>query len=231
VFVYSLPQDIHVSAIAREGATATDADAYPGFYAPVASRVKALDACFGAFIADLKRRGLYDDSVVIVTADHGDSLGEEGRMGHAYTLYPEIVRIPLLVHVPARLRETLDAENHGPVFSTDIAPTLHALLGVQPTQPRSFFGRPLFRSRGQAPRGVGTAVPVIAASYGAVYGALLDGGRTFYVLDTINLRDHAFTLGDDAVGRDVTASMREQGRRAIRATVEDVADFYKFRAE
>ena len=232
VFVYSLPQDIHISAIAREGAKAIDADAYTGFYAPVASRVKSFDACFGAFIADLKERNLYDDSIVIVTADHGDSLGEEGRMGHAYTLYPEIVRIPLLMHLPARLRDTLVAENEGPVFSTDISPTLHALLGIQPAQPRPFFGRPLFRPRGQAPRGVGAALPVIAASYGAVYGALLDRGRTFYVLDTINLRDHAFALDDDDAGaRDVTASTRQQGRRAIRETVEGLADFYKFGAE
>ena len=73
---------------------------------------------------------------------------------------------------------------------------------------------------------------MIAASYGAVYGALLDGGRTFYVLDTINLRDHAFAIDDDeAAARDVTASTREQGRRAIRATVEEIADFYKFSAE
>jgi hypothetical protein len=232
VFVYSLPQDIHVSAIAREGARAPDADTYPGFRAPVASRIKAFDACFGAFIGDLKQRGLYDDSVVIVTADHGDSLAEEGRMGHAYTLYPEIVRIPLVVHLPARLRDTLDAEDEGPVFSTDISPTLYALLGVRLAQPRPFFGRPLFRARGQGPRRAGTAIPVLAASYGAVYGAVLDGGRTFYVLDTINLRDHAFGFDDDqARALDVTAATREQGRRAIRATVEDIADFYKFSAE
>ncbi len=95
VFVYTLPQDIHVSAIMREGNRSTDDEPDAGFYAPVASRIKRFDRCFGEFIDDLKSRDLYGDSVVILTADHGDSLGEDGRMGHAYTLYPEIVQIPV----------------------------------------------------------------------------------------------------------------------------------------
>ena len=233
LFVYSLPQDIHVSAVAREGGAAVDEGAYPGFSAPVASRMKAFDACFGAFVADLKARGLYDDSVVIVTADHGDSLGEDGRFGHAYTLYPEVIRIPLLVHLPVRLAAGLEAENDGTVFSTDITPTLHALLGATPARPRSFFGRPLFRARGQQPRRGDAEAPVIAASYGAVYGALLEGGRTLYVLDTINVREEAFALdeGVTASPQRLTDAVREEGRQAIRTTVEDVADFYRFRPQ
>ncbi len=76
VFAYSLPQDIHVSVVTREGVNSVDDQRYGGFYAPVASRVRRFDACFGAFVDDLKARGLYDNSIVIVTSDHGDSLGE-----------------------------------------------------------------------------------------------------------------------------------------------------------
>jgi hypothetical protein len=56
-------------------------------------------------------------------------------------------------------------------------------------------------------------------------------GRTFYVPDTINLRDHAFTIGELSEPRSVTASTRERGRQAIRTTVEDIAGFYRFHAE
>ena len=233
VFAYTLPQDIHVSTLTREGRNVLDSggpDVYDGFDAAVASRIRAVDRCFGEFIADLKARKLYDDSIVIVTSDHGDSLGENGRMGHAYTLYPEIVQIPLLVHVPRRLVDGLEAENEGPVFSTDITPTLYALLGVSPRQPRSFFGRSLFRSRGSRPREAGGQTPVLAASYGAVYGALLGGGRTLYVLDTINMREHAFTLDGTGPGVPlaVDANMRVEGQKALRDTVEAIAEFYKF---
>ncbi|MCI0437397.1 MAG: sulfatase-like hydrolase/transferase, partial [Gemmatimonadetes bacterium] len=230
VFVYSLPQDLHVSTIARDGGSAIDSDGYPGFYAPVASRLKAIDRCFGDFIGDLKARGLYDESIVIVTSDHGDSLGEEGRMGHAYTLYPEVVRIPLLMHLPSRLASTMVPENEGLVFSTDITPTLHALLGASPAQPRPFFGRSLFRAGDARPRGPESAVPVLAASYGAVYAALLDEGDTLYVLDTINLREQAFSLSLAGTRSAVTATpaIREAGQQAIRTTVEDIAAFYKF---
>ena len=51
--------------------------------------MRRLDGCFGAFVDDLKASGLYDDSLIVLTSDHGDSLGEQGRMGHAYTVFPK----------------------------------------------------------------------------------------------------------------------------------------------
>ena len=102
-FVYSLPQDIHVSVITREGAAPVDSESYGPFYPPYASRIRRFDACFGEFIDDLKARGLFERSIVIVTSDHGDSLGEQGRMGHAYTIFPEIIQVPLIVHLPSAL--------------------------------------------------------------------------------------------------------------------------------
>jgi Sulfatase len=230
VFAYALPQDIHVSAIARESGTAVDENRYDGFYAPVASRVRRFDRCFGTFVEQLKASGSFDNSIIILTSDHGDSLGEGGRMGHAYTLFPEIVQIPLIVHLPARFRAGVDPENESAVFSTDITPTLYALLGVRPERPRSFYGRPLYRARGARPRAAESDAPVVAASYGAVYGALVDQQRSLYVLDTINVREHAFSLDGSGPGVAIqpTPDMRQQGQRAIRATVEDIADFYRF---
>ena len=91
--------------------------------------MRRIDGCFGAFVAYLKQHGRYDNSIVIVTADHGDALGEQGYWGHAVWLFPEIVRIPLIVHVPAALRQTVTTDLTRLAFSTDIAPTLYALLG------------------------------------------------------------------------------------------------------
>ena len=229
VFAYSLPQDIHVSVITREGARAVDQEAYEGFYAPVASRVRRFDACFGAFIDDLKARGRYDQSIVIVTSDHGDSLGEEGRMGHAYTLYPEVVRVPLLVHVPSAMRERYAWDVSRPAYTTDLTPTLYRLLGHEPIAPQPFFGESLAGLPGQlrpAPRD-----RMIAASYGSVYGALLKGGTELYVADAIQRREMAFRIGAGPAPGDVLAvdpALRRDGSEVIRTTVEAIARQYQF---
>ena len=97
MFAYTQAQNIHVSSIARDNASVP-----PGVHFdvhPYASRLQRVDACFGKFIEYLEAQGLYDYSVVVFTADHGDLLGEEGRWGHAYNLNPEVTRIPLIIHL------------------------------------------------------------------------------------------------------------------------------------
>jgi arylsulfatase A-like enzyme len=228
IFAYSLPQDVHVSVITREGARAIDDGDYSGFYSPVASRVRRLDACLGEFVSDLKARGLYDQSVIILTSDHGDSLGEDGRMGHAYSLYPEIVRVPLIIHVPPALRSAWSWDESRAVYSTDITPTLYQLLGHEPSQPAPFFGEPLAQRPG-APLPARTP-RMVAASYGAVYGAVLAGATRYYVFDAIAMRERAFELSDspDYKEEPVTPATREQGLNVIRETVSAISAFYRF---
>ncbi len=230
-FVYSLPQDIHVSVINREGSAAVDAGSYPGFYAPYASRVRRMDACFGSFIDDLKARGLFDRSIVIVTADHGDSLGEEGRMGHAYTIFPEIVQVPLIVHLPSEMSAGVRADAAAPAFTTDLTPTLYSLLGHEPGRPAPFFGRPLFHRQGSMATPSETRPVLVASSYGSVYGTLLDNARRLYVFDGIALREYLYDLDGSGAGRQVTVTDADRllGQRAIRATVEEIATFYGYR--
>ena len=229
LFVYSLPQDVHVSVVSREGASAVDGRAYDGFYAPVASRVARLDACLGEFVNDLKALGLYDQSIIVLTSDHGDSLGEEGRMGHAYSLHPEIVRVPLIVHVPPAMRSQWSWDDQRAAFTTDVTPTLYRLLGHDTQAPAEFFGESLAH-----PAGVTLPPPpdrMVAASYGAVYGALLDGGHRYYVFDAIAMRELAFSIGSDASpgkGIPVTGEIRQRGLAVIRRTVDDISRFYRY---
>jgi hypothetical protein len=229
-FVYSLPQDIHVSTIAREGTTPVDGASYGTFYAPYASRVHRLDACFGEFIDDLKARGLFDQSLVVVTADHGDSLGEQGRMGHAYTIFPEILQVPLIVHLPSAWAG-FEANTSAPAFTTDLTPTLYALLGHEPRLPAAFFGRPLFRKTGAPAPPRSTDPQVVASSYGSVYGTLLDDARRLYIFDAIALREYAYELDGTGAGRAtaVAEEDRVRGQRAIRETVEGIARLNRYR--
>ena len=229
LFVYSLPQDVHVSVVTSEGAQPLDQGDYAGFYAPVASRVRRLDQCLGEFIGDLKARGLYDQSVIVLTSDHGDSLGEEGRMGHAYSLHPEVVRIPLIIHVPPDLRRAWTWDETRVAYSTDITSTLYRLLGHEPAPPASFFGESLARHAAAAPPP--PEPRMVAASYGAVYGALLDNATRYYVFDAIAMRDMAFELGLGAApGKEVpvTADIQERGLKLIRETVGAIGAFYRF---
>ena len=229
VFAYSLPQDVHVSVITSEGAQPVDEGDYSGFYAPVASRVRRFDQCLGEFITDLKAQGLYDQSIIILTSDHGDSLGEEGRMGHAYSLHPEVVRVPLIIHLPPALRSAWEWDEKRVAYTTDITPTLYRLLGHEPTQPAPFFGEPLALPTGISPPQQGNRM--IAASYGAVYGVLLAHATRYYVFDAVSMRDMAFELGTGAqpgVEVPMTADVQELGLKTIRETVGSIGAFYRF---
>ncbi len=58
------------------------------------------DAMFGAMLDDLSGRGLLDNALVMVTADHGDMFGEHGKWTHGNCVYEDVLRIPLLIRYP-----------------------------------------------------------------------------------------------------------------------------------
>jgi len=95
----------------------------------------------------LRRRGRLADTVVVVTADHGEHLGEHGQLDHKYSLYDPLVRVPLVVRYPpayagGRVRQ--------PVSTRDVAATILDLVGAgAPGLP----GRPLPAADGDGARG------------------------------------------------------------------------------
>ncbi len=230
IFVYSQAQDLHISTISREGKDVPGGGDYPGFYSPYASRVHRLDAQFGAFIQYLKERGRYDRSLIVFTADHGDSLGEEGRFGHAYTLYPEIMKVPLIFHVPTKLSAGLVTEPNRAAFLTDITPTLYYLLGHRPLASDSVLGRPLFtQSKAEQDR-YRRDHHLIASSYGAVWGIITDDGKALYISDGVNFTDHCFDLGSDPKGSRnlVTPELKQRYDRLILQEIDHLNAFYAF---
>jgi arylsulfatase A-like enzyme len=62
--------------------------------------VRAFDREIGAFLEDLRASGVLDDTLVILTSDHGEELLEHGDWDHGYALYDEQMRVPLLVRWP-----------------------------------------------------------------------------------------------------------------------------------
>jgi arylsulfatase A-like enzyme len=228
VFAYTQPQNLHIATITRGGVAAVDETSYGDYYAPYASRLRQLDGCFGNFVDYLKVEGLYDASVVILTSDHGDSLGEGGRFGHAYTIFPEILRIPLIMHVPISLTVGLGVDETGLTFSTDITPTLYTLLGFEPEGRGPGSGRSLFTRRADARHDYVAADHLVASSYGPVYGLISDGGGSVYILDSVNYRDHFYDLTTEsnaASGR-ISSARRRSSREAIRRLLTELNDWY-----
>jgi hypothetical protein len=229
VFFYSLPQNVHI-AFATKRPVPTG-ETYPaGFDDRIASSLHRVDGCVGRFIDSLKREELYDDSIVILTADHGDSLGEEGRWGHAYFMYPEVMNIPLIVHLPSWLRANVRTDLDAVVFSNDITPSLYALLGYQPRDLGPLFGRPIFTARESDVSLRRRDAFLLASSYGAVYGILRQNGRRMYVVDAVDGRDYAFDLTGSTGTAAITPAMTTMNRQLIDEQLRALGSVYRYRS-
>jgi len=109
------------------------ADLYDG-------QLRYLDHHLGQLFDQLRRRGLLDDTIVILTSDHGENLGEHGLMGHIFSLYQPVVRVPLLIRYPEAFAN--GSRVSAPVSLVDVMPTLLDLLGApapEGLQGRSFL--------------------------------------------------------------------------------------------
>jgi arylsulfatase A-like enzyme len=108
--------------------------------------IRSADDALGEFFQGLKARGLWDPSVVVVTADHGEEFLDHGGMEHNLTLYDEMLRVPLIVKAPGLRPGVVDEQTQ----SVDLAPTLAFLAGA-PTAPDETQGAniwPVLQRRG-----------------------------------------------------------------------------------
>ena len=102
--------------------------------------VATADAIVGAFLDALRKLGVYDKAIVIVTSDHGEGLGQHGEQQHSIFLYREAIRVPLLFKLPDRTGAGRRVE--APVQLSDILPTVTAALGLP--APKEASGTSLF---------------------------------------------------------------------------------------
>lgn len=99
------------------------------------SEVAYVDQQVGRLFGALKARGLWDDALVAVVADHGEMLGEDGLLAHSYRLTPELVDVPLIVKWPGQTEGRRDPRL---VSVVDLYPTILAAAGVD-VPPREGF--------------------------------------------------------------------------------------------
>jgi len=101
-----------------------------------ASEVQHVDRQIGQLLDMLRARGLLDDTLVVLTSDHGESLGERRFIGHVKALYDELLHVPLVFQLPAERpgRELLAARAGQLVGLVDVVPTVLELLGLAPLE-------------------------------------------------------------------------------------------------
>lgn len=130
VFAFIHFFDMHTPYAAPAAAGRTGSAAYD-------AELEYVDQIVGRLKQALELGGWWDKSLVILLADHGESLGEHGEASHGYFIYQSTLRVPLIMHWPA------DSAGHParveePVGLIDVAPTVLGFLHI--AAPPSFHG-------------------------------------------------------------------------------------------
>lgn len=99
---------------------------------PYEGEIAFVDSLVGEILDFLESSGLYDDSLIIFTSDHGESLGEHQEPQHGFFVYDSVLRVPLIIKAPGSTPRgrTIDTQ----VQTIDIMPTILQYLSVRKPQ-------------------------------------------------------------------------------------------------
>jgi len=92
--------------------------------------IEYLDVQFGKLLAKLEADGLYDDTVIVITADHGEEFDEHGGFWHGLTLYDEQIHVPLLIKWAKNGDRAAPGAASGIARLIDVGPTLLGVAGL-----------------------------------------------------------------------------------------------------
>lgn len=95
------------------------------------------DLWIGKLFDHMKKQPWWEDTAIIVSADHGEAFGEHSMYKHAFTLYEVLVNVPFFFYVPGAKARRIDT----PRGHIDVAPTVLDLMGLPPND--QFIGKSL----------------------------------------------------------------------------------------
>jgi arylsulfatase A-like enzyme len=161
-----------------------------------AGDVHDADGFLGEIVTLLEEQGLFHDTVIIVTSDHGENLGDHGLMDHQLGVFETLLAVPLVVRAPGRLPPGV---RHDPVVLTDIYATVLDAAGLadtpKPTYSRSLLGPPAHGDRPLVAEYAGPPATLIA--FLTDLNPDLDTGRYELGYVTVRVGDLRLTVGSD----------------------------------
>jgi arylsulfatase A-like enzyme len=232
IFFYDQPKNVH--QFARNNVpspTSQHWQAPDGMSIRISYEVHWVDKCLGEFFSYLKQRGMYDNSIIIVTSDHGDATGEFGRLSHSTAIWPEVMRVPLIIHLPAKMRERLVYDDTRLSTLTDITPTLYYLLGHRPVVQNALYGRPLFAETKQELDRYPKRDLLLASDVRAVYGILTADEQYLYTTYDSPAQSYLFDLAADPNAEHdiLTPALKQRYDEEIIEHLHMIGDFYGYR--
>jgi arylsulfatase A-like enzyme len=182
------------------------------------------DDAFGVLVEALRSRKLVDRTLLAFTADHGEEFQDHGRLGHARTLYREVLRVPLVIRLPRGDRGGERVES--PVQHVDLFSTLLAVSGAE----AAGEGRPLWEAWTAGPADPHSLLHGRLRFGASDKRSVRDGLMTMVVNDepSARFRFELFDLGSDPEEREDLARKRPIVARYLR---ERMATFVKAQAD
>ena len=184
------------------------------------------DEGLGRIVGALRDQGLLEDTLILVTADHGQQFLERGGLSHAGQPFEELLRVPLLISYPRLVRQGIRVP--GPVSLLDVYPTIADLLRLEPPaglQGRSLRGA-LTGSDEKAPAGafVTTHTPMSARNRLRTDVVVLDGLK-LHVTRQPNgdTRNALFDLRSDPLEKVNLAGERPEDVERLLAVLEEMS--------
>lgn len=186
--------------------------------------IEYMDEHLGRFIAGLKERKLYDDALIIFTADHGEEFYEHGGWWHGLSLYDEQIAIPLIIKLP---NSEVTEVNTGLARHVDIAPTVATLLGLPLAD--QWQGQSLISESLDLQNGDTAYVHAHLNFEGIELRALRTSTRKLIEANEGNKRDYApiefYTLDSDPGEQDNTAAASQAEVELFQKTLSEMNAF------
>jgi len=233
VFLYTQPKNVHQFAHNDvPSPTSQHWPERPGLNTRITYEVHWVDSCLGQFFSYLKQRGMYDNSIIIVTSDHGDATGEFGRRSHSNSIWPEVMHVPLIIHLPPALRQQVVYDDKRLATLTDITPTLFYLLGHRPIRNNALYGRPLFATSQKELDSYPRRDLLLASDLHAVYGILTADGRYLYTTYDSPAQSYLFDLASDPNAQHdiLTPALKQRYDEEIIEHLQAIGDYYGYKS-
>ena len=181
--------------------------------------ISYVDAQFGAILEALDQAGLADDTIVIVTSDHGEMLGERG-LWYKMTFFEGGCRVPLIVHAPGQFNA---AHVSASVSHLDLLPTLVELSrgAPRPAWPDTLDGRSLVPHLRGEPHAHDEAIGEYLAE-GAIAPIVMLRRGDFKFIHTPSDPDQLFNVTEDPLERSNLATLPDYAAR-VAAFREEIA--------